>query len=227
MTQSLTINGKEYVPSNTLATRFKYTPDYIAKLAREEKILATQVGRQWFVEPGSLETFLHQAQVEKEIRAEELRKRRKVEHALHQQKQVSAQTVGSPLEAVAQTAIVVVCGLLLGGIGSVIVEEDLSIQEIASGVQIGVELMVAGFYGDLPHARQYQLVASPLASVSEVTAPQKPEEELRFTQLPQFPERLPVTASSTSLDQRMQTNSTTRCSAMTGQVMCPPVRWLR
>jgi len=196
MAQSLTINGKEYIPSNTLAARFKYTPDYIAKLAREEKILATQVGRLWFVEPGSLETFFHQSQIEKELRAEELRRKRKVEHALHQQAQISAQTIGSPLEAIAQTAVILLCGLLLGGIGTIAVEEDLGAAEIVSGAQIGVELMVAGFYGDLPQVRQYQLIASPSGSIPATVAANEREAKLRFTELPQFPQRTAYATSS-------------------------------
>ena len=43
MTNVLTINGKKYIQSNQLAREFGYTTDYIGRLAREEKILATPV----------------------------------------------------------------------------------------------------------------------------------------------------------------------------------------
>ena len=66
MTNVLTINGKKYIQSNQLAREFGYTTDYIGRLAREEKILATLVGRQWFVEPESLRVFSHQAQRSKQ-----------------------------------------------------------------------------------------------------------------------------------------------------------------
>ena len=84
MSQSFTVNGKEYLQSNVLASSFGYTSDYIGKLAREEKIIGTQVGRQWFIEPESLKIFLHKVQVEKEFRKIELRQLRKIEHASFQ-----------------------------------------------------------------------------------------------------------------------------------------------
>ena len=59
----LLINGKKYFPSSTLCTSFGYTSDYLGKLAREEKILGTLVGRQWFIEEASLKTFLLKTEV--------------------------------------------------------------------------------------------------------------------------------------------------------------------
>lgn len=54
MSQQLRVNGKQYLQSNELASTFGYSADYLGKLAREEKILGTQIGRQWFIEPESL-----------------------------------------------------------------------------------------------------------------------------------------------------------------------------
>ncbi len=82
MAQSLEVNNKTYLPSVVLAKEFNYTSDYISKLARDEKVLGTRVGRQWFIEPESLRTFILQLEVEKRIIKEDLsleRKRERIE----------------------------------------------------------------------------------------------------------------------------------------------------
>lgn len=132
MSQSLIINGKEYVQSSVLTALYKYTPDYIGKLAREEKIIGTQVGRQWYIEPESLKVFLHKAAIEKEIRAEELSLKRKVEHQAFQKDQLRKERSSSPsaLKASLQATAVVACGLIVGTLGSIASNEGLAVQQI-------------------------------------------------------------------------------------------------
>ena len=82
MKQKLSINGKEYVPISHLVASSTYTSDYIRRLAVDEKILGTQVGRIWFIEPESFKTFLLKTDVEKKISASELSQKRKAEQTL-------------------------------------------------------------------------------------------------------------------------------------------------
>lgn len=196
MAQSLTVNGKEYLPSNELALRHNYTPDYIAKLARDEKILATQIGRTWFIEPTSLESFLHQTQIEKNIRKEELSRQRKIEHSLHQ-KTERPPKLGSPISAVLQTALIALCGLFVGGLGYVATDAGLGAEEFALGIEHNARAIVSGiFHSDFERSGNTQVAAS-AESVSVTKRADVPV--LRFTQLPEFPPREPI-ASSTSAE---------------------------
>jgi len=198
MTQSLTVNGKEYVPSSVLAVAHNYTPDYIAKLSREEKVLATQVGRQWFVEPSSLETFLHQVDIEKNLRKEELSRKRRIEHALHQ-KQQEVLRVPSPLPALVQTALVAFCGLFLGSIGWVAFDAQLNGADLTRGVEQTVQSLAVGFF-HIQFAEEGNVqVAASVESRAALRAYSSSDFEspLTFAELPQFPMREQLTPSST------------------------------
>lgn len=59
--------------------QFGYTNDYITRLAREKKILARQVGRQWYVDTTSLENFVAHTEASKKAYAEKIRLERKQE----------------------------------------------------------------------------------------------------------------------------------------------------
>ncbi len=79
MSQQVTINGKKFEPSAALAREFGYSMDYISRLAREGKVEATRVGRQWFVEALSLKNFVEEISKQKEITREQIRTERKLE----------------------------------------------------------------------------------------------------------------------------------------------------
>jgi len=131
MSQQLVIDGKIYLPSSILARQFSYTSDYLAKLAREEKVDATRVGRQWYITETSLQQFVSEAQESKAKRSEELREERRLEREHHEVATVTASsevittttTTLSPAAAapvtpaLLQTLLVVVCGLALGTTG--------------------------------------------------------------------------------------------------------------
>src|SRR5690606_19842053 len=77
---------------------------------------------------------------QKEIHKEELSRKRKIEHAAHlsvDEKTVRASSLH--LEALAQTAIVLVCGFFVGGLGFVAVTENIGLSEFASGAQLNVQ----------------------------------------------------------------------------------------
>ncbi len=56
--------------------QFGYTNDYVARLAREKKVLGTRVGRQWFVDAKSLAVFVENTEEIKRQNAERVRKER-------------------------------------------------------------------------------------------------------------------------------------------------------
>lgn len=79
MSTQIEINGAQLIPLKEAAKRIAYSRDYLAKLAREQKIVATQIGRQWFVDMSSLQTFLDSVALEQEVRKQQLREERKRE----------------------------------------------------------------------------------------------------------------------------------------------------
>lgn len=202
MSQQLRVNGKQYLQSNELASTFGYSADYLGKLAREEKILGTQIGRQWFIEPESLKTFLHKTEIQKQIRKEELSLKRKAEHLSHQQNsvmKVESRELGAV--ALAQALAVVMCGGLIGILGFASLEAGLQVADVRAGASeslalIGESVLPLGA-SVAPAGLEGQLAASSDARILPSSDPV--EAPLIFTNLPEFPERtsLPVTASST------------------------------
>ncbi len=79
MSTAVEINGLSLVPIKEAALRVSYSRDYVARLAREGKIVASQIGRQWFVDITSLENFSAEASALEEVRRQELRAERKRE----------------------------------------------------------------------------------------------------------------------------------------------------
>lgn len=143
MSQSFSVNGKKYVSSSTLAASSGYTSDYIGRLAREEKILGSLVGRQWFIEPESLNVFICQTKFEKELRKEALRTERKLTQQVQASKKMKVGIPSMQVLSALQTMAVLFCGLLIGGLGWVTVDEKISAHEIAYGTEKSAQL-VAG-----------------------------------------------------------------------------------
>jgi len=139
MSKSLEINGKEYQASAVVAREFGYTSDYVSRLARERKIEASQVGRQWFIEVASLREFISSSEKEKEIRSKKLREQRQQERQLHERRyeQETKVLVSADKEqeyiAVAQSVAVMMCGLIVGLLGWVAIENHTGLQELAAG----------------------------------------------------------------------------------------------
>lgn len=138
MQEFVTINEKNYFPSSMLSGTFGYTQDYIGKLAREEKVLGLQIGRQWYVEKNSLLVYLQKIAIEKQIQKDALRQLRKKERLAHErenQKNVSTvEKKYAHLIAASQSLALVVCGLLVGGLGWVSFSEQLTTGTLAQGV---------------------------------------------------------------------------------------------
>jgi hypothetical protein len=72
-----------YIPARDAALRARLHPDYIARLARQSKIKAKQVGRKWYVEQSALDAFLKDHSESKKNRREQLREKHKREYIQH------------------------------------------------------------------------------------------------------------------------------------------------
>ena len=79
MTENVEINGVNLIPIKEAAVSVSYSRDYVSRLAREGKIVASQIGRQWFVDLDSLVAFSKIAEAHDEARKQELRTERKSE----------------------------------------------------------------------------------------------------------------------------------------------------
>lgn len=82
MTSFVEINGKKYKNVKDAATLTGYSRDYIGRLAREKKIDATQIGRQWFVSIESLTAYSKLAEDESKSRQQKLSDERKREREI-------------------------------------------------------------------------------------------------------------------------------------------------
>ena len=82
MMSSLEIDGKKMHSIRYAAVHIGYSPDYITRLAREEKIVAAQIGRKWFVDLESLTHYASTAAIEQKLRQQQLSDERKRERQL-------------------------------------------------------------------------------------------------------------------------------------------------
>lgn len=85
MSTQVEINGDTFLPIKEAAKLVSYSKDYVARLAREQKIVATQIGRQWFVDTTSLINFSQAAELEQSIRKQQLSLERKREQTVKQE----------------------------------------------------------------------------------------------------------------------------------------------
>ncbi len=72
MENALEINNRQLYAIKDVAEKVSYSRDYVTHLAREGKIIASYVGRQWFVDLDSLKSYASDAATEKEIRKKQL-----------------------------------------------------------------------------------------------------------------------------------------------------------
>lgn len=79
MADTLQIEGKTLHAIKDAAQVVSYSRDYVTRLAREEKIDAQLVGRQWFVDVDSLRRYAELSAMEQELRKKQLSEERKRE----------------------------------------------------------------------------------------------------------------------------------------------------
>ncbi len=79
MAESLKIEQANLLPSKEAAKRVGYSNDYVSRLARSKKIIATQVNRQWYVDLPSLKNYIAKSKVIQQSRHKLLSEQRKKE----------------------------------------------------------------------------------------------------------------------------------------------------
>jgi len=137
MSQYFLINGKEYLPSAEIARRFSYTPDYVSRLAREGKIVASNVNRKWFIDVDSFTEFQKSSDSEKEQRAKALQSIRKKERQLHLQNKAHEKRRENERVYIAMTQsfAIFVCIAFVGLLGWTVVDSEMSIGDVSFGVE--------------------------------------------------------------------------------------------
>lgn len=130
MSTNIEINGKTLIPIKEAVKQVSYSRDYLAKLAREQKIIATQVDRQWFIDLSSLRFFVQEAALEQELRNKKLRKERKREQIVSQKFSALNTEIGSKKRNVFYNSLTVASLVLVIGLsmGSLTKDIDLDSQ---------------------------------------------------------------------------------------------------
>ena len=115
-TPTITLGETNLVPTREAAKHVSLTHDYIARLAREDKVVGLKVGRQWYVDLHSVERFVEVAETEKQVRADYLRQERQREQQVSQQGLgvIEKLQFSYRLNAMAQVSAVFMLGLLVG-----------------------------------------------------------------------------------------------------------------
>lgn len=148
MTTAVEINGVTLVPIKEAASAVSYSRDYVARLAREGKIVASQVGRQWFVDLPSLQNFAAAADAVEEVRKNELRAERKRELMAKEYLGTLDEVVKKRLQKERKEALLVTCAV------------------VCIGLFTG-----AGFYAALPASHSKLAMITESLTTLEATAP--------------------------------------------------------
>lgn len=84
MAKVLEIDGKKLHSIKSATALVSYSSDYITRLAREGKIVASHIGRQWYIDVESLKHYESIMVLEQSIRKQKLSEERKQERALRE-----------------------------------------------------------------------------------------------------------------------------------------------
>lgn len=148
MSEQIEINNSNFLPATVAARQAGYTPDYITRLAREGKIRAQKVGRQWYVHFQDVSNFASSAEEGRTLRGKELSAVRKIEHEQHQsriQKQPVEWSVPGKLAALSKTLVIVAFGLSFGALNYFSVPASQHARVFDSQVSF-LESFAAAFY---------------------------------------------------------------------------------
>ncbi len=171
MSQTLSINGVEFISASQAGKQFGYTRDYMLTLAREGKIDGQKIGNRWYINPVSAKDFFARAEVEREERRRTISLERKAELRQH----VEVDTGVRKHVAFAETFAVLVLGLSLGLLGYLSTDRGgvlsgASSQSVSSAVSSGsfFEDLAVSFYEFIsPSKNEMVLVTTPVESLSD------------------------------------------------------------
>ena len=122
MEAHIEIGNKKLSSIREASSQVSYSRDYVTRLAREGKIFASQIGRQWYVDLDSLKNYAEVSRIEADIRKAHLSEKRKQEQifrsAKEQHETAREKTVTTAhTKAVAAAGSVLAVGLLAGVFG--------------------------------------------------------------------------------------------------------------
>ncbi len=113
MMSTLEIDGRTFSSIKEAAQLTSYSRDYITRLAREGKIAASYVGRQWFIDVTSLKNYAENIALEHEARKRLLSEERKQERRVREAVE-SLQTLHIKKSKTLHVRSVVAASLVLG-----------------------------------------------------------------------------------------------------------------
>jgi len=114
---NMKLGSNSHTTSSDAGKMFGYTNDYVARLARERKIVATRVGRQWYVDIESLRGFIQRAEEAKKEMREKVRGERLRERVSLGKSSGTVSVLRSPVPRVvvlAKTGVVLSVSAILG-----------------------------------------------------------------------------------------------------------------
>lgn len=84
MSTDLHINGTMFQTPRAAAEHVSYSRDYITRLAREGKVRAVHLARNWYIDVQALQSYEAVSALETSIKNQHLRQQRQYEHLLQQ-----------------------------------------------------------------------------------------------------------------------------------------------
>lgn len=179
MSQSLTINNREYIPAGEVGKHFGYTRDYILMLVRDGKIDGQKVGSRWYVNLESAQAYFASAREEREIRRQVVSEARKAELRSFEQTRTSSR----PSTALLETVAILFIGLLIGATGYLGV--GATSQQAAVGESGSFFKYLALSLYDLisPAPTRIVTTVAPAATVNETSVPTPETATTTYTSL--------------------------------------------
>lgn len=152
MVSSLEINGTELQPIRAAAERTGYSRDYITRLAREEKIVASQIDRQWFVDVDSLQKYAETVADEQALRKQQLSEERRLERLAIEKKSTDTQKVKSslPRKSLPLSSQALALGVLFIGLGFGFLLNQMPMMSSGFSTQVASAPLLQSLQGHSP-----------------------------------------------------------------------------
>jgi hypothetical protein len=138
------INGIMFTSLKQAAANFGYSSDHLARLSKARKIQATQVGRSWFVNEKSLESYFADQQTEAEVRQHMLSKQRQMDLRLRSSLIDSNNRHVSLSAKSSKLAVMFAClffGLLVGVTSQIVPVDSVSLASLSNPAQVELEII--------------------------------------------------------------------------------------
>ncbi len=113
------LGNRKLVPLKDVTKIVPYSKDYVARLARDGRVAAAQINRQWYIDAESLKNFFEHAQLEVQARTAYTRALRKEELDLHAwwtafTKTQQERQATRPQRVMGKTIVILILGMLVG-----------------------------------------------------------------------------------------------------------------